>query len=173
MHFFEGSGLKVYKVKEVDTHGGSLRVYTSKNKDKRVDKSVRQYIELEKKNKLDNIDTYYKFAKKVELTKIHSLQKINEVLSKNKNMVGYGAPAKATTILNYFGLNDHHFKFVLEDSIVKHNKFIPGTNIKIISKKDISSKNIDYILVLAWNFFEQIVLDNKKEFPNSTFIKLK
>ena len=173
MHFFEGSGLKVYKVKEVDTHGGSLRVYTSKNKDKRVDKSVRQYIELEKKNKLDNIDTYYKFAKKVELTKIHSLQKINEVLSKNKNIVGYGAPAKATTILNYFGLNDHHFKFVLEDSIVKHKKFIPGTNIKIISKKDISSKNIDYILVLAWNFFEQIVLDNKKEFPNSTFIKLK
>ena len=173
MHFFEGSGLNVYKVEEVDTHGGSLRVFTSKNKNKRVDKSVRQYIELEKKNKLDNIDTYYKFAKKVEETKIHSLQKINEVLSKNKNIVGYGAPAKATTILNYFGLNDSHFKFVLEDSIAKHKKFIPGTNIKIISKKDINRKNIDYILVLAWNFFEQIVRDNKKEFPDSTFIKLK
>ena len=72
LNFFEGSELKVYKVKEVDTHGGSLRVYTTKNKKKRLHKSIKQYIELEKKIKLDKIETYYKFAKDIENIK-HNL----------------------------------------------------------------------------------------------------
>ena len=173
MHFFQNSSLKVYKVKEVDTHGGSLRVYVSKNKNKRVDKSVAKYIDLEKRNKLDKIETYQNFSNEVEKVKNKSIKKINKILEKDKSIVGYGAPAKATTILNYFGLNDHHFKFVIEDSIQKHDKFIPGTNIKIVSKDVINNKNIDYVLVLAWNFFEQIVRDNTNNFPKSEFIKLK
>ena len=58
--------MKVYKVKEVNTHGGSLRVYATKDKNKRLHKSVNQFIKLEKENKLDKIETYYKFAKDVK-----------------------------------------------------------------------------------------------------------
>ncbi len=173
LHFFENSNMKIYKVKEVDTHGGSLRVYATKNKNKRLHKSVNQYIELEKKNKLDKIETYFKFAKDVESIKINSLKSLNEILSENKNIIGYGAPAKATTVLNYFGIDSKYFQYVIDDSEIKHNKFIPETNIQIKSKNDINVNKYDYILVLAWNFYDSIKKNNQGQFPNSEFIKLK
>ena len=173
LNFFEDSQMKVYKVKEVDTHGGSLRVYATKNKNKRTHKSVSQYIEIEKKNKLDKIETYYKFAKNVENIKVNSLKKINDILSQNTKIIGYGAPAKATTVLNYFGINDKYFKYVLEDSEIKQNKYIPETNIQIKSKDDVDVDKYEYILVLAWNFFDAIVKNNKNNFKKSKFIKLK
>ncbi len=173
LKFFEDSQLKVYKVREVDTHGGSLRVYTTKNKDKRLHRSVRQFIELEKKNKLDNFLTYQKFAKKVEDTKMQSLELIENIKSDGKTIIGYGAPAKATTILNYFGLTDNEIEFTLDDNLLKHNKFIPGTGIQIKQVSDIKPDDFNYVLVLAWNFFESIKKNNSKIFKNSKFIKLK
>jgi 2-polyprenyl-3-methyl-5-hydroxy-6-metoxy-1,4-benzoquinol methylase len=173
LNFFENSNMKVYKVKEVDTHGGSLRVYATKNKNKRLDNSVKKYIELEKRNKLDKIETYYRFAKNVENIKSSSLKKIKEILENNEKIIGYGAPAKATTVLNYFGINDSYFKYVLEDSEIKQNKYIPETNIQIKSKKSVNVDKYEYILVLAWNFFDAIVQNNQAEFQKSKFIKLK
>ena len=91
----------------------------------------------------------------------------------NKNkIIGYGAPA-SYNILNYFGINSNHFEYVLEDSEIKHNKFIPETNIQIKSNDNVNVDNYDYILVLAWNFFDSIVENNKLNFKNSKFIKLK
>ncbi len=173
LNFFEDSKMKVYKVKEVDTHGGSLRVYTTKDKSKRAHKSVSQFLDKEKKNKLDKIETYHKFAKDVINIKASSLKKIDSILKENKKILGYGAPAKATTILNYFGINEKHFKYVIEDSKIKQNKFIPGTNIQIKAKEEINVNKYEYILVLAWNFFDAIVKNNKNNFPKSKFIKLK
>ena len=165
--------MKVYKVKEVETHGGSLRVYATKNKNKRIHKSVKQYIEIEKKNKLDKYPTYLEFAKKVDDTKKKSLGLINEIKLEKKKIIGYGAPAKATTILNYFGLNDKDFLYTIDENSLKQNKFIPGTNIQIKNITDIKPSDYDYVLVLAWNFFDLIKKNNKKKFNNSKFIKLK
>ncbi len=173
LHFFEDTEMKVYKVKEVDTHGGSLRVYTTKNKNKRIHKSISQYIVLEKKNKLDKIETYYKFAKDVENIKSKSLKKINSILSENKTIIGYGAPAKATTVLNYFGINNSHFKYIVDDNELKQNLFVPETGIKITKSSSIKPENFDYVLVLAWNFFELIKNQQQKYFSKSKFIKLK
>jgi len=173
LHFFEDTEMKVYKVKEVDTHGGSLRVYATKNKNKRIHKSISQYIGLEKKNKLDKIETYYKFAKDVENIKSKSLKKINSILSENKTIIGYGAPAKATTVLNYFGINNSHFKYIVDDNELKQNLFVPETGIKITKSSSIKPENFDYVLVLAWNFFELIKNQQQKYFSKSKFIKLK
>ena len=173
LNFFEDSQLKVYKVKEVDTHGGSLRVYATKNKNKRMDKSVSKYVELEKKNKLDKHSTYLEFAKKVEDTKKQSLEMINQIKLEDKRIIGYGAPAKATTILNYFGLSDKDLQYTVDDNSLKQNKFIPGTDIQIKNIEDIKPNSYDYVLVLAWNFFDSIKKNNKKIFSNSKFIKLK
>ena len=173
LHFFEDSLLKVYKVQEVDTHGGSLRIYTSKNKNKKVDKSVGEYVEYEKKNKLDKIETYYKFAKKVEKVKSLSLIKIKELVKDGKTIIGYGAPAKATTLLNYFGIDEQYIKYVIDDSEIKHNKYIPGVNLKILNSNNKIIDNVDYVIVLAWNFFDEIVEKNKEQFPKSKFIKIK
>ena len=173
LNFFEQSKLKVYKVKEVDTHGGSLRVYASKNKNKRTHKSIKEYIEIEKKHKLDEIETYYKFAKDVENIKLQSLDKINGLLKEDKKIIGYGAPAKATTVLNYFGLTEEQFLFTIDDNFLKQDKYIPGTNIQIKNLSSVKTNSYDYVLVLAWNFFDVIKKKNKKTFENSEFIKLK
>ena len=173
LNFFKDSQLKVYKVKEVDTHGGSLRVYATKNKNKKIDKSVSKYVELEKKNKLDKYSTYIEFAKKVENSKRKSLETINQIKLEDKRIIGYGAPAKATTILNYFGLSDKDIPFTVDDNSLKQNKFIPGTNIQIKNINYINPDSYDYVLVLAWNFFDSIKKNNKKLFRNSKFIKLK
>ena len=163
LKFFEDSELKVYKVKEVDTHGGSLRVYATKDKNKRIDM----------KNKLDKYTTYLKFAEKVEANKQKSLEMISKIKLENKNVIGYGAPAKATTILNYFGLSNKDIKYTIDDNSLKQNKFIPGTNIQIKNINDIKPENYDYVLVLAWNFFENIKSKNKDIFDRAKFIKLK
>lgn len=173
LNFFEDSELKVYKVKEVDTHGGSLRVYATKNKNKKIHKSVSKYIAIEKKNKLDEYSTYLKFAKKVEDTKKKSLKMIDEIMSNEKKIIGYGAPAKATTILNYYGLTDGEIQFTIDDNSLKHNKFIPETGIQIKHINDINPDNYDFVLVLAWNFFDLIKKNNKKLFSKSKFIRLK
>tara|TARA_B100001029_G_scaffold132834_1_gene111718 strand:- start:1064 stop:1561 length:498 start_codon:yes stop_codon:yes gene_type:complete len=165
--------MKVYKVKEVDTHGGSLRVYATKNKDKRIHKSVGEYIKIEKRNKLDQYSTYLEFAEKVEDTKKQSLEMINKIKSEKKKIIGYGAPAKATTILNYFGLSDKDFLYTIDENALKQNKFIPGTDIQIKNIDDIKQNDYDYILVLAWNFFDVIKKNNQQYFENSEFIKLK
>ena len=133
LKFFEESELKVYKVKEVETHGGSLRVYTTKDKNKTIDKRVKKYIEIEMKNKLDKYSTYLKFARKVEANKQKSLELIEKIKEENNNIIGYGAPAKATTILNYFGLSNEDIKYTIDDNSLKQSKFIPGTNIQIKS----------------------------------------
>ena len=173
LKFFENTKLKIYKVKEVDTHGGSLRVYTTMNKNKKLHKSVSEYIELEKKNKLDKFDTYLKFGEKVKNVKTKALEKLEKILDDDKKIIGYGAPAKATTILNYFGLSDSHLKFTVDDNNLKHNKFIPGTNIEIKSLESVNPLDYDYVLVLAWNFYEQIRKSNKQNFSKAKFIKLK
>ena len=173
MNFFEDSQMKVYKVKEVDTHGGSLRVYATKNKDKRIHKSVGEYIKIEKRNKLDQYSTYLEFAEKVEDTKKQSLEMINKIKSEKKKIIGYGAPAKATTILNYFGLSDKDFLYTIDENALKQNKFIPGTDIQIKNIDDIKPNDYDYVLVLAWNFFDVIKKNNQQYFENSEFIKLK
>tara|TARA_B100000700_G_scaffold6667_1_gene7041 strand:+ start:14505 stop:17048 length:2544 start_codon:yes stop_codon:yes gene_type:complete len=173
MNFFEDTQMKVYKVKEVDTHGGSLRVYATKNKDKRIHKSVGEYIKIEKRNKLDQYSTYLEFAEKVEDTKKQSLEMINKIKSEKKKIIGYGAPAKATTILNYFGLSDKDFLYTIDENALKQNKFIPGTDIQIKNIDDIKPNDYDYILVLAWNFFDVIKKNNQQYFENSEFIKLK
>ena len=173
LHFFDSSELKIYKVKEVDTHGGSLRIYATKNKNKRIHKSVSQYIELEKNNKLDRLETYLKFGKKVKYIKVKSIDRIKNILNEDKKIIGFGAPAKATTILNFFGMSNSDFMYTVDDNTLKHNKYIPGTNIQIKARTDIDPNNYDYVLVLAWNFFEQIKKLNIKYFSKAKFIKLK
>ena len=98
---------------------------------------------------------------------------LNNILKNKKSIIGYGAPAKATTVLNFFKINNSYLKYVIDDNKIKQEKFIPETNIKIKSRDDVNLTKYDYVLVLAWNFFESIVKNNKQEFKKSKFIKLK
>ena len=91
---------------------------------------------------------------------------IAHLISKKKTLIGYGAAAKTTTLLNYFGITNKHFNFIVDDNPLKHNKFTPGTKIPIKSSDNIYKDNIDYIFLLSWNFSNSIILKHKKFIKN-------
>ena len=156
--FFEKLELKIFKVEKINTHGGSIRVYVSKDKEILVDESVKITLQEEEEFGLRDISTYIEFGKKIESLKKEVVKNIG-ILKKNySSIVGYGAPAKATTALNYFNISKE-IDYIVEDNKLKHGKYIPGVNIKIVSKKEINNKD-QVILVLAWNFFDEIKRNN-------------
>ena len=113
--------------------------------------------------------TYQNFGDKINKLKENVSKNINELKKNNKKIVGFGAPAKATTALNFFGISDQ-IDYVIEDNKLKHNKFIPGVLIPIKSKETLKEKNI-LILVLAWNFFNDIKKNNSN--LSSKFVNIK
>tara|TARA_B110000259_G_scaffold137397_1_gene154692 strand:+ start:151 stop:2703 length:2553 start_codon:yes stop_codon:yes gene_type:complete len=156
--FFEKLELKIFKVEKINTHGGSIRVYVSKDKEILVDESVKITLQEEEEFGLRDISTYIEFGKKIESLKKEVVKNIG-ILKKNySSIVGYGAPAKATTALNFFNISKE-IDYIVEDNKLKHGKYIPGVNIKIVSKKEINNKD-QVILVLAWNFFDEIKRNN-------------
>ena len=155
--YFKKFGLDIFDVEKINTHGGSLRIYTSHRKTYQKKANVNKFLKFEKKQGLKKMSFFNKFN--IELTNKKKLAKlnINRLIKKKINFIAYGAPAKATTLLNYFDLNNE-FKHVIDDNSFKFNKYIPGTISKIIKKPN--KKKYDVIVVLAWNYFNKIKKNN-------------
>jgi nucleoside-diphosphate-sugar epimerase/dTDP-4-dehydrorhamnose 3,5-epimerase-like enzyme/SAM-dependent methyltransferase len=165
--FFKDIGLVIFNIEEISTHGGSIRVYISQQKEIKINKNVKDFLKKEEDFGLKKISTYIDFGQKIEKLKKKVLKNIKVLKEKNSSIIGYGAPAKASTALNYFNIKDE-IDFIVEDNHLKHGKFIPGVKIPIFSKEKIK-KNDSPILVLAWNFFDEIKKNNlniKNEFIN-------
>jgi len=169
INFFKKYPLKIYKAEKINTHGGSLRVYISKNPKIKIDKSINKFLLEEENFGIKRFETYKSFGEKVYEIRQNVLKNIREIKKNEKSIVGYGAPAKATTALNFFGISNE-IDFIVEDNKLKHKKFIPGVNIPIYSKTKIKDKNTA-ILVLAWNFFEEIKKNNNS--LSDKFINIK
>jgi len=169
VYFFNQFEAKIFKSEKVDTHGGSIRVYIKKNKKVKIEQSVKKMLKDEEIFGIKDFKTYQKFGKKVYKIKENVLNNIRNLKEKNKTIIGYGAPAKATTALNFFGISKE-IDFIVEDNKFKHNKFIPGVKIPIKNKSHIKNKN-NALLVLAWNFFKEIKKNNADLSDN--FINIK
>ena len=169
VYFFKQFGAKVFRSEKVNTHGGSIRVYVKKDKKVKIEKSVIKMLKEEEIFGIKNFQTYQKFGDKVYKIRENVLKNIKKLKDKNKIIIGYGAPAKATTALNFFGISKE-IDFIVEDNKLKHNKFIPGVKIPIRKKSKIKdNKNI--LLVLAWNFYEDIKKNNTNLSKNFVNIK--
>jgi len=158
--FFHSLDLQLVKVEHVNTHGGSIRAFISAKKEAETDSSVEDFIAREKQFGLDDFSTLKQFASSVNDLKNTTKNKVKELKSQGKSIVGYGSPAKATTVLNYYGINHESIDYIVEDNELKHNKFLPGMKIPIMSKTHALKNPPDYILVLAWNFLEDIKKNN-------------
>ena len=172
LSFFSNLNLKLYKVEKVDTHGGSIRVYCSKNKKIKKHASVNKFLNEEEKFGVSKISTYLKFSEKISTRRDKSIAMLAKLKKENKKIIGFAAPAKATTALNFYGIDSNFIDYIIEDNSLKHNKFVPGVDIKIISKDMVNPEEVDYVLVLAWNFYDVIKDRNKRYFSKSKFIKL-
>lgn len=167
--FFDNLGGKIYKAEEIDTHGGSLRIYVSKNLNKKLEKSVKKILRIEENYGIKKLATYKFFANKILNIKKNVVNNIKNLKNKSNSIIGYGAPAKATTALNFFGISEE-IDFIIDDNKLKHNKYVPGVNIPIFPKDKIKN-NKSPILVLAWNFFSEIKKNNKN--LSNKFINIK
>ena len=158
INFFNQFDAKIYKSERVDTHGGSIRVYIKKDKKVKIEASVKKMLKDEDNFGIKKYETYKKFGEKVYEIRKNVLLNIKKLKSQNKKIIGFGAPAKATTALNFFGIKDE-IDFIVEDNKLKHKKFIPGVKIPIKSKSEIKNKD-NILLVLAWNFYNSIKANN-------------
>jgi oxalate decarboxylase/phosphoglucose isomerase-like protein (cupin superfamily) len=158
VNFFNQLKLKIFRSEKVDTHGGSIRVYIKKDKKVKIEKSVKKMLKEEEDFGIKDFKTYQKFGEKVHEIRRNVLANIKKLKHNNKTIIGYGAPAKATTALNFFGISEE-INFIVEDNKLKHNKFIPGVKIPIKNKTQIKNKN-NTLLVLAWNFYKDIKKNN-------------
>ena len=158
VNFFNQFNVKIYRSERVNTHGGSLRVYIKKDKKVKIEKSVKKMLKEEEKFGIKNFKTYQKFGEKVYKIRENVLKNIKKLRENNKIVIGYGAPAKATTALNFFGISKE-IDFIVEDNKLKQNKLIPGVKIPIKSKSQIKDKK-NVCLVLAWNFYSDIKKNN-------------
>ena len=159
----------IFKVEKISTHGGSIRVYVKKGKKNKINSSVKQILEEEEKFGIKKYKTYSDFAERIFQLKKNVIRNIKKLKENNSKIIGYGAPAKATTALNFFNINKE-IDFIVEDNKLKHGKYVPGTNIPIFSKDKIKEKN-PIVIVLAWNFFEDIKKNNKE--ISNNFINIK
>ena len=169
INFFNQFNSTIFKAEKINTHGGSIRIFIKKGKKIKVESSVRTLLNEEKKFGIKEYKTYQNFGKKINELKENVVKNINKLKKENKKIIGFGAPAKATTALNFFGISNQ-IDFIIEDNKLKHNKIIPGVFIPIKDKKNLKEKN-PLILVLAWNFYKEIKKNNTK--LSNNFISIK
>ena len=156
--FFNQLDGVIFNAEEINTHGGSLRIYIKKNKKVKINSNVKKLLQKEEKFGLTKYETYKKFAKNIYEIKEKVVKNISNLKKEKNKIVGYGSPAKATTALNFFGISNE-IDCIVEDNKFKQGKFLPGVKIPIIAKENLKEKP-DYALVLAWNFFDEIKKKN-------------
>jgi len=156
---FEYHGMSIFDVDELSTHGGSLRIYACHNEDKRkiISTAVKQLEEKERIAGLHALDTYLPFKDRVIALKQSILLFLIELKRENKSIVGYGAPAKGNTLLNYCGIRTDFIEYTVDRSPHKQNHLSPGTHIPIYHPDKIKASKPDYLVILPWNLREEIM----------------
>ncbi len=161
--FFKEHDFKIINVERVKIHGGTIRIFVSKKKSRYdINENINQLISLEIKKGLNEVMVYRKFAERVEKLKEDLVSLLQKLKSENKKVIGYGAAAKGNTLLNYYHIGTELIEFIADLSPMKQNKFTPGTHIPVYSPKRIYETKPDYMLILAWNFADEITKQQSK-----------
>jgi hypothetical protein len=156
---FARHGLTVFDVEELWTHGGSLRIYARHAADasRPVTARVNALRAREEAAGYRKIETYTRFEERVRETKRALLAVLIEAKQAGKRIVGYGAPGKGNTLLNYCGIRTDFVDFTVDRNPYKHGRFLPGTHIPILPPEALDQAKPDYILVLPWNLKDEIM----------------
>ncbi len=156
---FARHGIALFDVQEIPTHGGSLRIFGRHAEDgsKPIQAAVAALEDKERRAGLDNMATYAAYDEKVKRTKRRLLGFLVKAKDEGKRIVGYGAPAKGNTLLNYCGVRSDFVDFTVDRSPHKQGRFLPGTRIPILHPDKLREARPDYVLILPWNLKEEIM----------------
>jgi SAM-dependent methyltransferase len=156
---FAAQGLTLFDVEELPTHGGSLRIYARHQED--TSKPMTERAQALRKREVDagllRLKTYEGFGEQVKETKRKLLDFLVSAKRAGKKVVGYGAPGKGNTLLNYCGIRTDFIDFTVDRSPYKQGKYLPGTHIPILAPDKLREARPDYVLILPWNFKDEIV----------------
>ena len=154
-----GQGLRVFDVEELWTHGGSLRLYVCHvdNAAQPTLPSVAALVAREHRAGLRELRTYAAFEERVRETKRGLLAFLIDAKRAGKSVVGYGAPGKGNTLLNYCGIRRDFLDYTVDRNPYKHGRFLPGTHIPVLPPERIDETRPDYLLILPWNLKDEIM----------------
>jgi len=161
VQFVKKFGMEVFAVEESEIHGGSFRVYIGRKGKYAIDKSVPTMLAKEKKDKLHDLKTLVAFSKRVAENRHILMTLIEKLLHQGKRIAVVSTPAKGMTLLNYAGLTNRHIAFATEKARLKIGRYTPGGHIPIRSDEALLTEQVDYALLLAWNFAKEIIANNE------------
>lgn len=155
---FKSSGLRIFKVEEIQTHGGSLRVYgCHDNSLKLEDYSVERILADEIRSGMRDVDIYLKFQTRANQIKNDFLKFLIEQNQLGKLVLGYGAAAKGNTLLNYAGIKPDLIASICDLANSKQGKLMPGSRIPITTPEEVIKYKPDYIFIFPWNIKEEVM----------------
>jgi SAM-dependent methyltransferase len=157
---FAAHGLALFDVEEIPTHGGSLRIHAALAASKRAQQAsarLNALRETERAAKLDRVEGYAAFAAQVRETKRALRELLGGLKRSGKRIVGYGAPAKGNTLLNYCGIGTDVLDYTVDRSPHKQGKLLPGTRIPIYAPAKVAETKPDYLLILPWNIKDEVM----------------
>lgn len=156
---FAQHGLQLFDVDEINTHGGSLRIYAKHANDttKEISERVHELLHREQERGYKDMEIYSTFNDKVKQTKRKLLDFFIKVKNEGNTIAGYGAPAKGNTLLNYCGIRSDFIEYTVDRSPHKQGCFLPGTHIPVYNPDKIKETKPDYILILPWNLRDEIM----------------
>ena len=155
---FAAHGLTLFDVEELPTHGGSLRIYARHQDDESrpLTDRLKALRQRELDDGLDTMARYHQFADQVKRTRWNIMRFFVEAKEAGKKVVGYGAPGKGNTLLNYCGVQKDFLEFTVDRNPYKQGTYTPGTHIPILAPEVIADAKPDYIFILPWNLKEEI-----------------
>ena len=168
-YLFKKHKLEIIDTKEIPTHGGSIRVYAARKNKYKISKNVKK--QLNKENKYLNKKSFNQFKKNVVNSKINLFNIIKNIKNSNKTIYGVGAPSRASTLINYLGLDQDIIKCVLEiNGSYKIGNYIPGTKIPILNENILKKEKPDYLILFSWHIKNELKRNLKKKGFKGKFI---
>ena len=154
---FAAHGITLFDVEELPTHGGSLRIFGCHSGERAATERVKELTQRELNKGYARLETYSEFTEKVKETKRKLLSFLIDAKRSGKSIVGYGAPGKGNTLLNYCGIRQDFVDYTVDRSPHKQGRYTPGTRIPILHPDEIKATRPDYILMLPWNLKDEIM----------------